>query len=267
MELRNWNYRSEEPINKNISFELSALVNADSFVFGVFDHARDLKLADAKSWSELMDTDLDQLVSDVKIRKTKLGVMNSLFSIVPESEFKLSHSSIFLGHVCDLMDAEHHMIRNDYSERFQLRVIYAVEKDVIKKVQESLVSPSLSHFVYACIDSMPDTSQQAVRVVKIGDQAVILVTQGDRLILANQYTIHTDSDILYYLSLIFERLGLDREQQPVEIVGEVEKTGSLYSLLSQYYGELMIPAEPQLISTATIADHVYHPLYYISKCA
>ena len=77
MELRDLEYRAHGAINKNISYELSALIDADSLVYGVFDYNRTLIWAGRGSLSEIDSLKEELINNGIKIRKVKVGILSS----------------------------------------------------------------------------------------------------------------------------------------------------------------------------------------------
>ncbi len=268
MELNNIVYRTSESINQDISYELSALVNADSFFYGLLDYGTKLKAAYGIKHNDAPFSDMVH-GQPYKIRKTKIGIHNNLFTIVPDKEFSVKHSFDWLSQVCQLEHPEDYIIRNDYSDQFKLRVIYAVPKPLMRDIKESVENCSLVHFVFACLDSIPNVGPQIkVRVVILDTHFVLVVKRGNGLLLANSYDYTSWQDILYFLSLAYDKLGLNRLEDPIELSGMIKSDDTLISLLVDYFGKVQLASNYLNIDQSqSVSEHHFLPLYCISKCA
>jgi hypothetical protein len=159
------------------------------------------------------------------------------------------------------------ILRNDYCEKFDLRVIYAIHRDHIYRFQDTSPSLAIHHFVTACLETC-DTSvpTKVVKLMIFRDKLLILVHEGKSLLICNVYDYNEPTTLLYYISLVFEQLGLDRKTQPVKVAGLMTSEEDAFSLLKKYYGNISF-ADQGLSLEGFQAPHVYHPLYYISLCA
>lgn len=268
MEIKDIVYRPTESINNDKSYELSALINADSFFYGIFDYGSNLKCAFGLPQSSSKFSDLVS-AQEMGIRKAKIGIVNTLFTLVPDKEFAVKDSFQWLSSACRIDNPEDYIIRNDYSDEYKLRVVYAVPKPLMKDIKESIDNCSLVHFVFSCLDSIPNTgSKKKVRLIKLDKFIVIVVKDGNQLLLANMYDYQSNMDILYFLSLVFDRLNLDSKEQHIELAGMFSKEDNLIDLLLDYYGNIQL-AEGylKLIYNEAFSEYHFLPLYCISKCA
>lgn len=270
MELNRIEYKLTSSINKNISYELSALVDADSLFYGVFDYSRTLVWAGNTHLSQTDQLKQELLDNDIKIRKVKVGILNSQHTIIPNDEFNTETIKDIVTHVNHIDQPEQYIYRSEYSVEHKLRVLYAVQKDVIKTLNTAFDNCQLIHVNYAQVVSTSDvvaTQDCMVRLCFYESRFCLTVVDKEQLILCNTYDYSSNQDVLYFLGLAFERLGLTYSTQSVEVGGYVIHEGDLLSELKRYFGGIRY-ATGYIKSNLKHSEEHYHlPLYMISKCA
>lgn len=264
MELEHLDYSSEGTINKDISYELSALLDADSLFYGVLDYSRRLKKA---AYLTLDREVQDPIEKEYKIRKVKIGILSPIFTLVPAQEFSSSHAADLIQHNHLLPDGVDHLIRNDYCEKFNIRVVYAVTKQDLDFLTTSFEAPSLHHFITACIEDL-DVSVTGVqfRVILLSGKMTIVVHEGEKLLLANTYAYTDTATFLYFVTLVFKQLGLDRLDQLITISGYLSISDEIIATIKKYYAQVQF-VDHSVILDSDVPRHYYHPLYLVSKCA
>ena len=269
MELRDLEYRAPGAFNKNISYELSALIDADSLVYGVFDYNRTLIWAGRGSLSEIDSLKEELINNGITIRKVKVGILSSPHTIIPNDEFNTDTIKDMITHVNHIGQPEQYIYRNDYAVQHKLRVLYAVKKDVVKKLNSSFDNCQLIHVNFAQVESTQSAEEQnhMVRLCFYEASFCMSIVHKDQLILCNTYRRRDSQDVLYFLGLAFERLGLEHSSQTIEVGGFIMHDGPLLMELKKYFGGIQY-ATGFIKSKLKQSEKHYHlPLYMISKCA
>lgn len=264
MELIDYNYQSEGLINKEISYELSALIDADSLFYGIIDYRKQLKRAVRVGLHNLDNQALTSQI-DYSIRKTKVAFLSNQFCLVPTHEYSNNYGAELLWHGQKDADSDY-ILRNDYCEKFDLRVIYSIRRDDIYRFQDSTSPIALHHFVTACLETCDTTNpSKKVKLMIFDHKLLILVHEGKRLLICNVYDYNEPTTLLYYVSLVYEQMKLDRQSQSVEIAGLLTSKEDTFHLLKKYFGNISF-ADYGLSLDGFQAPHVYHPLYCVSQC-
>jgi uridine kinase len=263
LELEKLNYQSEGLINKELSYELSALLVADSLFYGVLDYNRRLRKANFKNLDHSV---IGSIESEYTIRKTKVGILSRIFTILPSHEFSSSFAHDFIEHTHLLNNENNYLIRNDYCEKFNLRVVYAVLKEDLDFLQSSFDTPILYHFITTAIENL-DTSRidNEVRVVLLDGIMIVTVHNGTKLMMANVYDYYDTASFLYFISLTFRQLDLDHAHQLITLSGMIDQPDEMVTTMKRYYGNVQI-AEGGILTESNMPTHYYHPLYCVSKC-
>jgi len=269
LELRDLEYKAPGAINKNISYELSALIDADSLVYGVFDYNRTLIWAGRGSLSGIDSLKEELSKNGITIRKVKVGILSSPHTIIPNDEFNTDTIRDMITHVNHIVQPEQYIYRNDYAVEHKLRVLYAVKKEVVKKLNISFENCQLIHVNFAQVESTETAEGQnhMVRLCFYESSFCMSIVLQDQLILCNTYRRRDSQDVLYFVALAFERLGLDHSSQTIEVGGFVMHNDPLLRELKKYFGGIKY-ATGYIRSNLKQSDEHYHlPLYMISKCA
>ena len=270
MELSQVEYKLTSAINKNISYELSALVDADSLFYGVFDYTKTLVWAGRVRLSETNQLKQELLDHGIKIRKVKIGILNSQHTIIPNDEFNTDTIQDIVTHVNYIDQPDQYIFRNEYSVQHKLRVLYAVEKEVIKTLNAAFDNCQLIHVNFAQIESITEaeTSQDhQVRLCFYESTFCLTIVNKEQLLLCNTYDYDRNEDVLYFLGLAFDRLGLDHSTQSVEVGGYIPHDGELLTELEKYFGGIRYATGYIKSKLASTEEHLHLPLYMISKCA
>lgn len=270
MELSHIEYKLTSSINKNIFYELSALVDADSLFYGVFDYNKTLVWAGHTSLSHTDQLKQELLDNEIKIRKVKIGILNSQHTIIPNGEFNTDTIRDIVTHVNHIDQPEQYIYRSEYSVQHKLRVLYAVQKEVIRTLNAAFDNCQLIHVNFAQVESTSNggvTQDYTVRLCFYESIFCLTIVDKEQLILCNTYDYSRNQDVLYFLGLAFERLGLDPSTQSVEVGGYVTHDGDLLSELKRYFGGIRYATGYIKSKLKSSEEHYHLPLYMISKCA
>ena len=91
----------------------------------------------------------------------------------------------------------------------------------------------------------------------------VFVTGPKGLMLANAFSCQTAEDFLYFTILVYQQLGLDTHEVPLEIAGEIEQDSVLYQLLYKYIRHIRGASLPAGITLANDLDDI-RSYYYLN---
>ena len=247
-------------------WELSALVSADSFFYTLFQNSVPNELNERYN-SELNDT-LKEEMAQMNIVKSKFGVLNNHFSIVSHSEYDSDHLASFLVDQSGF-ESKNKIIRSDISEKFDVRVVYSVPRDLIKSINEQLSNPSLCHIVTALLDGVEyeNRGKAQMDICFVKDQMILILSSDNQLQLANVYEISDPSSAIYFISLICNQQEFASEGIPIFLSGDIKQGDDRFRLISNYFSAATFRNHEMLKAMNTEDSQRFFPLICISQCA
>lgn len=250
--------------NTDIKYELSALLDADSFFYGLFDYGS--KLAFSNNIDSIDGLAQESWRGQTKLRKTKIGLLNSLIVMIPETEFRAADIAPIVTTTCNLSDTSQYIIRSDRIEKHGLRVCYAVPKELVKTMTNTLDGPILNHYVSTFLDSITDTSVNALYIDLSSDLLIIAACRDGKLFFANTYLIKESLDGLYWISSVHKSVFEDDRATPIFYSGKNIEVSTLLITLGSYYSQLKKMTHSISFDGDPIkGDVYYYPLYCISQ--
>lgn len=250
----------DEPDSKE-TYELSAVFDADSFFYGIWDKEMHLQRADyLNNWPENPDVIWPGLGA------ARFGLANHLFALVPETEFVQEEQKHYVLDTCRFDNKRSYIFRNDYAEKFHLRVVYALGAPDLKRLNSHFETPALVHIVTSYLDSLQTlTFDSKIHVMLLSSKMLVVVSNAEKLQLVNLYKVNSSNDILYFISLLCNRFELDPVRICIELSGFINPHTENYSQLQKYFGNLRFRKITDLSQIEN--NHCYHALHSVSKCA
>ena len=254
-------------INQNT--ELSALIGVDSFFYAHFDPSNDL-LSSGKITSSSVDGLIKHEGIANTIGKARFGIVENRFSIVPQSEFDSAHLKEYLIRDTELNEGEKLIYRSDLSEKFGVRIVYAVLARLVKDLNDHFQQPSLSHFTTALMDSYDysASSSDCIMACLYENSLSLVAIKNQRLQLANIYNVADDLSLLYFLNLVFEKLDYNKEETPIIMSGEIDSENDSWKGLKRYFGNISV-GDSAFFKDSELKpnDSMLYPLSCIAQCA
>jgi len=247
------------------AYELSALIYADSFFYGLFDYGSKLVKSSDISSDELKTKGLLG-TSKATVRKSKFGILNQLFTLIPKAEYDHHNIADFVKAACKIDDPSAYIYRSDYIPHYGLRVCYAIAKDKVSLINEVYESPSLLHYVTALIAST-ETGEDGLYVHVIDDKILIAAKVDDRLQNANCYTYDADETAVYYIGLNYQETKLSSNNSPILLSGDIKADSGFSTIMNKYFDQTKLVTPPISIDGSPLSNaHQIDPLYAISIC-
>ncbi|GAB3636358.1 hypothetical protein GCM10027422_19480 [Hymenobacter arcticus] len=102
------------------------------------------------------------------------------------------------------------------------------------------------------------------------DQELTAVVLGSQVEFCNSFTISTAEDAVYYTILVMQELGLNPDQDPVTIWGELTSDSATFGLLSTYVRNLRFGSRPfglkYFYYLNEVADYRHFDLFSLAFC-
>ena len=250
--------------SKDIKYELSALLDADSFFYGLFDY--DSKLAYSNEITSISELNKEPWRNRVFLRKSKIGLLNNLLVFIPEAEFQAADVPIILSNVCDISDTSKYIIRSDRSEKFDLRVCYAVPKELIKIMTKTLDGPILNHYASSFLESIGNIDSDALYVDYSGDVLIIVALKDGHLALINTYEVFETLNAFYWFCLAHQSIFKEDKSVPIYYSGKRMNTTAILDAMQTYFPNVDKMIHSIFLDENSISNEVeFYPLHCISE--
>lgn len=254
--------------NSGKSCELSALLYADSFFYGLMDYGQLLLKTGVQKSAELSTILSDNL--DYKIRRTRLAVMDNNFVIFPEGSYTSENIGTAFYHSHGFT-VERYLFRSDSMDDLGLKVVYAIDKEKVKWINQTFDSPSLIHFTTAMLSNVKLKEGDAasrLHVCLVGSQLSLVLIVDNNLKWCNTYDCGNVKAFLYYIGLVSEIFLLPTNELELYLSGWLDKDHLYVKELNKYFSLLKFQDQGINFYGVNTDNHqYYHPLVAISKCA
>jgi hypothetical protein len=116
-------------------------------------------------------------------------------------------------------------------------LMYAWPEEMAATLQQYFPSAGFNHYVtYLMHGLLSGSSQDAIVTAHVhGFYLDIIVVKDSKILFFNVFHFQNQDDFIYFLLLVFDRLGLDREKVKLMLSGEIESGSALYSLCFRYF--------------------------------
>jgi hypothetical protein len=252
------------------SYELSALIYADSLFYGLYDYGFKLQKSGVANINSAIKT---LLLENTKasLRRSKLGLANANFTLLPPGFYNSEQIDELLAHSNNDLSEDTHLFRSDSIENFDIRIGYAVKKDLVKKLNTTFDSPILVHYMTAFltnIDINHVNSEYQLHSCIYGDYQALALCKGSKLIWANHYKAPTPPLQLYNIAICAQLHHIDPSDISIHLSGWIDDNHGTVHLLKQYFKQITFDRNETSFNGQDIDDvQYYHPLVAISKCA
>lgn len=254
---------------QNKSYELSAVIDADSFFYVLSDYGDKYIHHGKASMAELS---VDKLVPNerVSIRRTKLGIANDLFTIVPATDYHGSKKEAYVRHAAALDPSVTYIFASDYHAQARAYICYAMPQSVVQTCQQTFDQPVFAHIIAAVMDRACQATEKSssIYLCKVASQTLMLFVDEGVFKLGRVIKADGPLNILYFTSLVTEIYQLDPALINIELSGAIDPGDRINALLQKYFANVNfseIPIHLQMDNPSHIA--AYLPIYSVSKCA
>lgn len=140
--------------------------------------------------------------------------------------------------------------------------IYAVPQALHGNFKGAKVMHGSTPFLEGMLRQYQNDAASRV-LVNVQNRQFHLVALSDRkLQLFNTFTFQTAEDFIYYLLFTMEQLGLNPEEVPLTLYGDIEKRSALYEIVYKYVRHVNLGLRPDGFLYAPILDNVAPHQFY-----
>ncbi len=259
----------QHPLDKHNKIYLSALVDADSFFYGLCDKDNKwqklgtIKLKGLHEWN-LREPQASQ------ITKTTIGVLTNLFTLVPSTEWNPDQTGDFLNFAQYSNDAYDLEILADEISNFGIHLCYAFPVKRKQQLKSTFGAHGIVHLISALLRSVRKRdSIDFIHISRIGNKVIMICLRRGVPVLANMFRKASSSDLLYFTQLVVDRYELDEQILMIQCSGDYDDKRVEINLLRRYFKEVEYHSE-DLSDTEVlsgIGNSKLIPLQSIISCA
>jgi hypothetical protein len=171
-----------------------------------------------------------------KYRNVTCVIENNLSTLVPEALYEADRKSMYLKFNSKLEGDE--LILEDRLSSLEARNIFALPFAVKAAVDSMFSNVKYHHYSSPLIEGLMIQSKNITKKqIFVHVQAThfeVTVTEGKKLLFYNSFNHHSPEDFMYYLLFVFEQLHLNPETSELQLLGEIERSSSIFNLLQKY---------------------------------
>lgn len=169
-----------------------------------------------------------------QITEVKLFYHTSLYTLVPTKIWSDENPTLYLKYT--LKTLPHDFIAHEPILKGETNLIYIPFVNLNNYFFEKFGSFHYYHALGPWIDYCAEVigEQTAVFANFTSRQLDLLVFKDGKLHLSNSFEYHTPEDVVYYTLFIYEQLGLNPNESPMYLSGNIAKSTSVYSALYTY---------------------------------
>lgn len=184
----------------------------------------------------------EQLLASIKHFQLGKKNYNNVYVLMSHAQFTLCPINFYNSENLRSMlefnvgNINQQLIESDDISR-DIKLIYAVNEQLKSTLNSLYPNHHLNHSVSVLAKLMLSSEElikENILLAIHGDYIEVIVKQDQKLILANQYTVKTDEDVLYFVLFILEQYQFNPLFVNLTITGNINSDASLITSLKKY---------------------------------
>jgi len=260
--------RSSHTLDIEKTYELSALIDVDSFFYVITDADQEQVTIIDHTPIKKGDKEL-QLTPNLKLKSAKIAIANSLYTLIPADQYTPETLKDYVHQVMLPFSRDLYVYQSDHIPSAELYICYAIPKDLYKYCFTLPAIPILYHQVGALLTQVNrKSSRTIIHISRHADNIIIFVIVKGQVKLANTFKSDSPITTLYYITLVHQSLGIGKENLDLEFSGAFIPKDETDRLVSKYFSNIKYsPASIKLDGQLIEHSSVYFPLQSVSLCA
>ncbi len=266
-----------------LNYKLVVQACAESFNFCIQDADRNKYivlqsyLLSGTSNPEKICKGIEQIISQVDfLKSTYKSVVftwvNQKTSFVPAPLFEEKEKNTYLDFSHSLSNDEE--IAYDKLQNLEAYNLYAIPTVILKTIKGFFPGCNTQHSSSALVESLlvryKNRDDRQVFVNVMSSMFEIVVLEGKKLILYNNFRYESCEDFIYYILFVTEQLKLNPETASITLLGEIEKGSALYEILYKYVRNIGFIDKNDSFDYSykfkDIPSHFYYNLLNVNLC-
>jgi hypothetical protein len=265
-------------LNRLADFHLVLQIGNDGLFAVVFDKEKNKYIAfEYYSFQQVYNSDIVPDLFDIALNESKIigrkyrsvscSIVNNLSTLVPAALFESDNKKMYLKFNTSLQGDE--LIMVDDIKNIDTKNVYALPFSLKAKLDGTYNKITYHHYSSGLIeDLLSQNKNQTKKKLFLHVQAShfeAIVIEGKKLLFYNTFNYHTAEDFIYYALFVCEQLQLNPENIETILLGEIERTSTIFSLSQKYirnlkFGERTDSSEYSY-QLQTFPKHFYFTLF------
>ena len=214
----------------------------------------------------------DTLLNKDLYSKMCVSVNTSSFTLIPSHFYQKEIETDILALTCSIENDD--AVFSDKLKYADAYIIYALDKQLLGVTGEWFDGAKLFFGGTALIESqllLNKNSNEKIMTlnVRMHDYDIV-VTDANKLLFYNSFRYQSSEDFIYYLLFTCEQLGLNPENIPFKLTGEIDKTSAAYFITSKYIRNISFAHRPDVFEFSygfdTLPSHHHYSLFNQHLC-
>jgi len=269
--------------NRTANYHLSVQISNDGLSHCVLDIKQNRYIAlETFSFSGIYNTEM--LCDSISEVINQSVVLKNLFksvivSVVHEKSALVPSAFFEKGLEKQYLSFNHSIEADEEIKVYDLKSIdaknvFALNQNVFRTLKTFYPNAVFNHHSSSLLESLSSGISNNDKKLFVHVQSShfeIVLLRGKKPLYYNSFRHQTPEDFIYYLLFTCEQLKLDVEKTEFNLLGEIEKSSALYSMLYKYVRNIKLIERSDAFSYAygfnDVQKHFYHNLLNQYLCA
>ncbi len=210
---------------------------------------------------------------NLKYKSIEIIYSTDRFTLVPQAFYQNGYGDKFFAF--NQESEKGYQLEKTFLPKADTWCLFSVPENLREFLALKFPKATLRHSLFPFIDkalkenkNFPERKQVHLNFFR--DYFEVIALSNTKLLLCNQFSYASDSDVLYFVLYIFEELRLSPDTTEVVFHGQCEQTSPLYLTFKKYIRKLAF-ARPTSLFTysytfSQIPDHYFTTLFDSYKC-
>jgi len=251
--------------NKNDITELSVVIYADSFFYGLWDLSQTLVKVGYHPF-----TSLEGVLSlwDYNYSFKKVSILSAVkpFVHLDNSDVDELYFETYFKGLYNLSRIRSRLKKLDEFKSETISTLHYLNEKVTTHFDDHVVDYKAAHISTALANYSHEHSSKMICFIS-NNRLHITLRNQDGFQFYNQFDCFYDYDYLYYVLLIMKEFDLNPKINPIQIGGDLKRDSSLFELLTEHVARFIFIEKSIKISTKVTADKSnFYDLYLCKTC-
>jgi hypothetical protein len=270
---QNWASRKTEPSNALVQVLpqgvriLLSLAENDAIV--AFDEIQfTTELSVEEQINQFRHFIPQSILAEAAVNAVTIATEARFFCLLPVHLFSEQVAEASLADLSDIpfpFTAMHEILANDMVIVFAVPNAWLDWTNQVFSQSELKWTCSLTGLLDYSLGRKPNDSKEVYAQIDPKSFLAVCVENG-RLLFANHFQFKTENDLLYFLLLVMDEMGLAPETNKVWLSGSILAGSSGFEKLNRYFGDLNFVKSTNFVQELAEEDFLHHHLNFDLIC-
>ena len=151
---------------------------------------------------------------------------------------------------------------------WQIHNVYSIRKEIYDQLQQFFPGHHYWHRYTVGLRNIEKTSFDGELTVDLrADVFSLVVSRGNKFLLAQTFEYTTPADVVYYLLLACRQFGFSQESVRLSLSGLIDEGSALYKELEQYFVDTRFRSAQWVLPSDSYPAHFFTLLNDLARCA